>query len=84
MWLAGGFGLDLAREHEQVVFDVAVEGRIGHRLPGPFAIGMGLHVVVPVVRDQFFYTDATGAQYDLFKMSPVAAVLDAALAAELP
>ncbi|WP_437307147.1 hypothetical protein [Sorangium sp. So ce388] len=70
--------------HERLVFDLSLDTRARRRLVGPLFGAVGLGIAVPTVQDVYFYTDASGARHDIFKVSPVSAILDLGLGLELP
>ncbi|WP_437834389.1 hypothetical protein [Sorangium sp. So ce1153] len=70
--------------HERLVLDLSLHTRARRRLVGPLFGAVGLGIAVPTVQDVYFYTDASGARHDIFKVSPVSAILDLGLGLELP
>jgi hypothetical protein len=81
---SGGFGFDVAEEHERGVLNAVLTSRVERRLIGPIAVGIGLGLVIPTIRDQYFYGEANGTERDVFRMSPIAATLDVDLGVEFP
>jgi hypothetical protein len=80
----GGFGFDLSDQHEQPVVNAHLEGRFTRRLVGPLGVSAGLGVLIPAIRDRFFYRERDQSRREVFRMSPVAGSLDAALGLEFP
>jgi hypothetical protein len=78
---AGGFGVDAGSAQEQVLFNVALEGRVRRRLVGPLVVAAGLGLVVPTVRERF---SSTTLGTDIFTMAPVAGAVDLSLGVEFP
>jgi hypothetical protein len=81
---AGGFGFNLSEEQEQVVVDASLGGRASRRIVGPLTGSVAVDVLVPFVRDRFFYEDRSGAELEVFRMSPVAGKLAVSLGVEFP
>ena len=61
-----------------------LEGRGSLKLFGPIAARAGASLVVPILRPSFEYTDSQTGQAAAFRMSAVAAVLDAGLGLVMP
>ncbi len=61
-----------------------LEGRGSVKLFGPIAARAGASLVVPILRPSFDYTDSQTGQAAAFRMSAVAAVLDAGLGLVMP
>jgi hypothetical protein len=79
---AGGFGFYLDDENEELVLSAVLGGRISRRIVGPLLVSGGLGLVVPFIRDRFFYRDSEANSVGVFQMSPVAGSLDAGLGIE--
>lgn len=77
-------GLLSKYRQEQLVLDLVADARLRRRFVGPLFGSFGLGLVVPTVRDRFYFTDAVGARHDVFQVSPVAGLADLALGIELP
>jgi hypothetical protein len=73
---ARGFGFPLAGEQERLLAGGVLEGRVVRRLKGPFALSVGFGIVVPFVRNRFYYLDRAGAEREVFVSSPVVGHLD--------
>lgn len=69
---------------EQPVIHGAAAGRVSHRLVGPLELGVGLGLLVPFRRARFFYVDAAGDQQELYRMAPVAGLIDATVGLSFP
>ncbi|WP_437984378.1 hypothetical protein [Sorangium sp. So ce117] len=70
--------------HERLVFDLSLDTRVRRRFVGPLFGAVGLGIAVPLARDGYFYTDEAGERRDVFRASPVSAILDLGLGLELP
>ena len=81
---AGGFGFDLSRQQEQLVLDATLGADLRRRLVGPLFAAAYVEMIVPLVRDRFFYLTAGGVKNEVFRMSPVAGSANLALGVELP
>jgi hypothetical protein len=81
---AGGFGFDLSRQQEQIVFDATLGADLRRRLVGPLFAAAYVEMIVPVVRDRFFYLTAGGVKNEVFRLSPVAGSANLSLGVELP
>jgi hypothetical protein len=57
---------------EQLVLDASAGVRYERRLVGPLVASAGFDLLVPTVRDAFFYLTAAGERRDVFRMTPVA------------
>ena len=78
-----GVGIPSKYRQEQLVVDLFADARL-RRFLGPLFGSFGLGIAVPTVRDRFYFTDAQGARHDVFQMSPVAVLIDAALGFQFP
>jgi hypothetical protein len=78
-----GFGFALNDQKERVTVGGALEARATLKIAGPFVLSLGPSVVFPFVRDTFAYDDIRKGELFVFRMSPVAGVLDASLGLEL-
>jgi hypothetical protein len=81
---AVGNGFESVDAQDQALFNVAVEGRARRRLVGPLVAGLGVGLVVPVVRARFSYDGALGTSEEIFQMAPVAGEIDLSLGVEFP
>ena len=81
---AGGFGFDLTQEQERPTFAGSLEGRVRRRIVGPLVVSISPGLLVPFVRDRFFYSEASGQKLEVFRMSPVVGTLEATLGVEFP
>ena len=79
---AVGFGFDHALDGDQAVFDVTAEARVRSHLVGPVVATWGLGLLVPATRYRFSYQAAAGQAVDVFRMWPIAAILDAGVGLE--
>jgi hypothetical protein len=79
-----GFTSSNAAGQEQPVAMGSLAGRVSRRLIGPLEIGVGLGLVVPFTRPRFFYVDAAKNQQELFRIAPVAGVVDASVGLAFP
>ncbi|WP_437803790.1 hypothetical protein [Sorangium sp. So ce693] len=52
--------------HERLVFDLSLDTRVRRRFVGPLFGAVGLGIAVPTVQNAYFYTDAAGAQREIF------------------
>ncbi|XXT16464.1 hypothetical protein WME94_40150 [Sorangium sp. So ce429] len=77
-----GFGVD--RTDERLTAGVTLDVRLVRRLFGPFTAGGGLGLIVPLVRDTFYYIDAQGRDREVFQMAPLAGTADVLLGVEFP
>jgi hypothetical protein len=68
----------------RVVLDGGLEARATVLTVKPFNLRFGASGVVPLIRDTFMYNRADGTQGRLFRMAPVAGILDVGLGMELP
>jgi hypothetical protein len=80
----GGFGFDLRETRERLVVNAAARGRLRQRLVGPLAASAGAAVLVPFVRDTFFFDDGKGSEREVFRMAPVGAGFDLSIGIEFP
>ncbi len=80
----GGFGFDISLEQEGIVVDPRAGGTVWRRLVGPLRAALDADLVVPVVRDQFYYAAVGGTKLDVFRMSAVAGSVDLAIGVEFP
>jgi hypothetical protein len=81
---AGGFGFPLSSAQEQLVLNPTLEGRLRRRIAGPLALGVGIALAVPIVRDRFFFRTPAGEEREVFQMSAVAGTADATVGIEFP
>ena len=81
---AGGFGFDLAQSPERPTFAASLEGRVRWRIVGPLVLAVSPGLVLPFVRDRFFYSVDAGPKLEVFRMSPLAGTLEATLGLEFP
>ncbi|WP_437501002.1 hypothetical protein [Sorangium sp. So ce1099] len=77
-----GFGVD--RTDERLTAGVTLDVRLARRLFGPLTAGGGLGLVVPLVRDTFYYIDARGRDREVFQMAPLAGTADVLLGVDFP
>jgi hypothetical protein len=68
----------------RVVLDGGLEGRATVLVVKPFVLRFGASGVIPLIRDTFTYNRADGTQGRLFRMAPVAGLMDVGLGMELP
>ena len=80
----GGFGFDLVEDHERPTFGVSLEGRVRRRIVGPLVLALGPGVLLPIVRDRFFFSTSTGKKLEVFRMAPLIGTLEATLGVEFP
>ena len=80
----GGFGFDLVQDHERPTFGVSLEGRVRRRIVGPLVLALGPGVLLPIVRDRFFFSTSTGKKLEVFRMAPLIGTLEATLGVEFP
>ena len=81
---AGGFGFDLAQDRERPTFAASLEGRLRKRIAGPLTLAVSPGLLVPFVRDRFFYSEQAGQKLEVFRMSPLVGTLEATLGLEFP
>ncbi|XXX80254.1 hypothetical protein WMF30_15920 [Sorangium sp. So ce134] len=79
-----GFGFDLELAHERFTAGGALDVRLARRLFGPLTAGVGLGLIVPLVRDTFYYTDAQTEDRQVFRMAPLAGTADVLLGVHFP
>ena len=77
-----GFGVD--RTDERLTAGGTLDVRLSRRLIGPLTAGGGLGLIVPLVRDTFYYTDAEGRDREVFQMAPLAGTVDVLLGVDFP
>ncbi len=80
----GGFGFDLVEDHERPTLGASLEGRVRRRIVGPLVLAVGPGLLLPIVRDRFFYTAPTGQKLEVFRMAPLIGTLGATLGVEFP
>ena len=80
----GGFGFDLVQAHERPTFGASLEGRVRRRLAGPLVVSLGPGLLLPIVRDRFFYSTPAGQKLEVFRMAPLIGTLEATLGVEFP
>jgi hypothetical protein len=80
----GGFGFDISLEQEGVVVDPRAGAAVRRRVVGPLSAAFDADVIVPVVRDQFYYAGVVGTKFDVFRMAAVAGSMALALGVEFP
>ncbi|WP_437675784.1 hypothetical protein [Sorangium sp. So ce131] len=81
---AGGFGFDAELSEDRLTVNGALEARAAQRLLGPLTAAGGFALVVPFVRDTFYYTDAEGADRRVFRMAPLGGTVEILLGVEFP
>ncbi|WP_044986457.1 hypothetical protein [Sorangium cellulosum] len=80
----GGLGFGVDRADERLTAGGALDVRLTRRLVGPLTAGGGLGLIVPLVRDTFFYVDAQGRDREIFQMAPLAGTADVLLGVDFP
>ncbi|KYF67564.1 hypothetical protein [Sorangium cellulosum] len=80
----GGVGFSVDHADERLTAAGALDVRLTRRLVGPLTAGGGLGLIVPIVRDTFYYTDAQDQTREVFQMAPLAGTADVLLGVELP
>ncbi|WP_437285462.1 hypothetical protein [Sorangium sp. So ce406] len=78
----GGVGFGVDHADERLTAGGALDVRLTRRLVGPLTAGGGLGLIVPIVRDTFYYTDAQGQTREVFQMAPLAGTADVLLGVE--
>ncbi|WP_434042201.1 MULTISPECIES: hypothetical protein [Sorangium] len=78
----GGVGFGVDHADERLTAGGALDVRLTRRLVGPLTAGGGLGLIVPIVRDTFYYTDAQGQPREVFQMAPLAGTADVLLGVE--
>jgi hypothetical protein len=73
---ARGFGLDQAATRDRLAADLVLGGEVGRVLTGGLYLALGARLVVPIIRDQIGYAEASGMVHELFRMQPAALVGD--------
>jgi hypothetical protein len=68
----------------RVVLDGGLEARATVLVVKPFVLRFGASGVIPLIRDTFTYNRADGTQARIFRMAPVAGLMDVGLGMELP
>ncbi|MGK4000857.1 hypothetical protein [Sorangium sp. So ce1024] len=81
---AGGLGFRVDRSDERLTAGGTLDARLTRRLVGPLTVGGGLGLIVPFVRDTFYYTDAQGQDREIFRMAPLAGTADVLIGVEFP
>ncbi|WP_437775877.1 hypothetical protein [Sorangium sp. So ce1097] len=81
---AGGLGFLVDRSDERLTAGGTLDARLTRRLVGPLTAGGGLGLIVPFVRDTFYYIDAQGQDREVFQMAPLAGTADVLLGVEFP
>jgi hypothetical protein len=66
------------------VLDGGIEARATVLVAKPFVLRFGAAGVIPLIRDTFTYNRADGTQARLFRMAPVAGLMDVGLGMEFP
>ncbi|WP_437596798.1 hypothetical protein WMF28_29935 [Sorangium sp. So ce590] len=77
-----GFGVD--RTDERLTAGGTLDVRLSRRLIGPLTAGGGLGLIVPLVRDTFYYIDGQGRGREVFQMAPLAGTADVLLGVDFP
>lgn len=77
-------GYDINREQERLAVDLALTGRVTHRIAGPLVVTAGAGLLAPIARDRFFVRVSDGSAPEVFRMAPIAAQIDLGLGVELP
>ncbi|WP_437731250.1 hypothetical protein [Sorangium sp. So ce1335] len=80
----GGLGFRVDRSDERLTAGGALDVRLTRRLAGPLTVGGGLGLIVPFVRDTFYYIDAQDQDREVFQMAPLAGAADVLLGVEFP
>ncbi|WP_437981170.1 hypothetical protein [Sorangium sp. So ce117] len=80
----GGLGFGVDRADERLTAGGALDVRLTRQLAGPLTVGGGLGLIVPIVRDTFYYIDAQGRDREVFRMAPLAGVADVVLGVDFP
>ncbi|WP_437852214.1 hypothetical protein [Sorangium sp. So ce363] len=80
----GGLGFGVDRADERLTAGAALDVRLTRQLAGPLTVGGGLGLIVPIVRDTFYYIDAQGRDREVFRMAPLAGAADVLLGVDFP
>ncbi|WP_437606211.1 hypothetical protein WMF20_35145 [Sorangium sp. So ce834] len=80
----GGLGFGVDRADQRLTAGGALDVRLTRRLVGPLTAGGGLGLIVPLVRDTFYYIDAQGRDREIFQMAPLAGTADVLLGVDFP
>ncbi|WP_438038905.1 hypothetical protein [Sorangium sp. So ce128] len=80
----GGLGFGVDRADERLTAGGALDVRLTRQLAGPLTVGGGLGLIVPIVRDTFYYIDAQGRDREVFRMAPLAGAADVLLGVNFP
>ncbi|WP_437963500.1 hypothetical protein WMF04_27660 [Sorangium sp. So ce260] len=80
----GSFGFDVNLAEDRITAGGALDVRLARRLLGPLTAGIGLGLVVPLVRDTFYYTDTQGQDRQVFRMAPLGGTADILLGVRFP
>lgn len=80
----GGLGFGVDRADERLTAGGALDVRLTRQLAGPLTVGGGLGLIVPIVRDTFYYIDAQGRDREVFQMAPLAGAADVLLGVDFP
>jgi len=80
-----GAGFDLASPDGQSwLFAASVDARVSVRVGGPFVLRAGLSGLAPLVGDRFVARLSSGAETEIFRVSPVAGTGDVGFGVALP
>jgi hypothetical protein len=79
-----GQQFEIDREQEVLAADVAMTGRVVHRIAGPMTASAALALLLPLQRDRFYVRDSSTTTHEVFRMAPVATTLGLALGVDLP
>ncbi|CAN96829.1 hypothetical protein predicted by Glimmer/Critica [Sorangium cellulosum So ce56] len=80
----GGLGFGVDRADERLTAGGALDVRLTRQLAGPLTVGGGLGLIVPIVRDTFYYIDAQGRDREVFRMAPLAGAADVVIGVDFP
>jgi hypothetical protein len=78
---ARGLSAPLVVEH--LVLDVDAELRYERRLLGPLVASAGFGLLVPTIRDKYYYLDTTRQRRDVFRMTAVGGTAEVTLGIDL-
>ena len=71
---ASGFGFVTTSSSDRWILGLAGGGQLRQWIAGGWFVGLGVRLVVPLLRNRVAYANATGSTQEVFEMWPLAAV----------